>query len=229
MNLRFPLSAKILLWFFLNLLLLGLAFYVFFDVQFRMGLDPLLMGQAGDRIDALSNVIFDELRAASVEEHTEILEYFGLDYGVQIMLVRPDGGLIAGKGPQLAPEARSRLASFGAAVLRAQPPPRREEVSPPPQPPLADARRTHPKFMVHSSDPAGYWVGIRLPPFDHGRAGLQHVLLLYSPTLSGGGLFIDFKPWLLIGFGAVVFGVFKFPKVALHFVYPSSASNFLNM
>ena len=55
MNLRFPLSAKILLWFFLNLLLLGAAFYVFFRVQFNMGLDTLLAGQAGERVEALSN------------------------------------------------------------------------------------------------------------------------------------------------------------------------------
>ena len=207
MKLRFPLSAKILLWFFLNLLLLGLAFYVFFGVQFRMGLDPLLMGQAGERIEALANIISDELQAASMEERTEVLQYFGSDYGLQMMLVRPNGELIAGQGPQLPPEVRARLKSFEPPIPRAQPPPRRDEIPPPPQPPLDDRRRTHPKFMVHSSAPAGYWVGIRLPPFDRDRPGLHQVLLLYSPTLSGGGLFIDFKPWLLIGVGAVVFSV----------------------
>ena len=36
MKIRFPLSAKILLWFFLNLIFLGLVFYVFVRIQFRL-------------------------------------------------------------------------------------------------------------------------------------------------------------------------------------------------
>jgi len=38
---RFPLSVKILLWFFLNLVLLGAVLYGFFRIQFRLGLDSL--------------------------------------------------------------------------------------------------------------------------------------------------------------------------------------------
>ena len=220
MNLRFPLFAKILLWFFLNLLLLGAGFYLFFRVQFHMGLDTLLTGQAGERIEALANIIFDELRAAATEDRTEVLQYFGAGYGMQLMLVRPSGEVIAGKGPELPPEVRARLAEFAPPVTRLPPLPLRGEgpsmqrLPPPrvaaadqPSPPPDEPRRSHPKFMVHSRDPAGYWVGIRLPPFDRSRPGLQQVLLLYSPTLSGGGLFIDFKPWLLVGFGAVLFSV----------------------
>ncbi|MCX7010924.1 MAG: HAMP domain-containing sensor histidine kinase, partial [Kiritimatiellaeota bacterium] len=209
MNLRFPLSVKILLWFFLNLLLLGAAIYVFFRVQFHMGLDTLLTGQAGERIEALSNIIFDELRAASAEERTEVLQYFGSSYGVQILLVRPDGGTVAGDTLSLPPEVREQLGRFGPPRMR--PPqmlPRADDAPLQPLPPLPEGTRApHPKFMVRSTAPAGYWVGIRLPPFDRGHPELQQVLLLFSPTLSGGGLFIDFKPWLLVGFGAVLFSV----------------------
>ena len=42
MKLHFPLYAKILLWFFLNLLLLGMVFYGCFRIQFHVGLDSLL-------------------------------------------------------------------------------------------------------------------------------------------------------------------------------------------
>ena len=229
MNLRFPLSAKILLWFFLNLLLLGAAFYVFFRVQFNMGLDTLLAGQAGERVEALSNIVGDELQAAAPEERSEVLQYFGSSYGLQLMLVRPDGAFLAGTALQVPPEVRARLSVFGPPLMRPpQPPPEGRERPVRPRrdseagvrdegggatlqqpPPASDGtRRVRPKFMVRTAAPSGYWVGIRLPGMDRTRPDApQQILLLFSPTLSGGGLFIDFKPWLLIGFGAVLFSV----------------------
>lgn len=208
MNLRFPLYAKILLWFFLNLLLLGAGFYLFFRVQFHVGLDALLTGQAGGRIDALASIIFDEFVAAAEEDRNEVLHYFGSSYGMQIMLVRQDGEILAGQGPALPPEIRERLTGFGPPTIHVQPPP---FLGPPPVPrpeALPDGpRQPRPKFMLRTSEPAGYWVGLRLPPLDQKRPALQPVLLLYSPTLSGGGLFIDVKPWLLAGFGAVLLSV----------------------
>ena len=237
MNLRFPLSAKILLWFFLNLALLGAAFYLFFRVQFNMGLDALLAGQAGERVDALSNIVCDELQAAAVEERTEVLQYFGTSYGLRLMLVRPDGGLIAGEALAVPPEVRARLTAFGPPPLRPPRPRRDDEAAlreeggggPPPRGGMANGqrppanegrtalaaapapdgtRRTRPKFMVRTTAPAGYWVGIRLPVFDRNHPeAQQQILLLFSPSLSGGGLFIDYKPWLLVGFGAVLFSV----------------------
>ncbi len=203
MNLRFPLFAKILLWFFLNLLLLGAGFYLFFRVQFHVGLDALLTGPAGERIEALASIIYDEFLAAAESDRNDVLQYFGSSYGMQVMLVRLDGGVIAGQGPALPEEVRARLGSFA-------PPPRfRGAPDAPPrlEPPPDGPRHSRPKFMVHTSEPAGYWVGLRLPPLDQSRPALHPVLLLYSPTLSGGGLFIDVKPWLLAGFGAVLLSV----------------------
>jgi len=57
MNLRFPLLPKILVWFFLNLVVLGAAFYFVLKVQFRFGLEALLGGRVGERIQAVSDVI----------------------------------------------------------------------------------------------------------------------------------------------------------------------------
>jgi two-component system sensor histidine kinase CpxA len=207
MNLRFPLFAKILLWFFLNLLLIAAGFYLFFRVQFHVGLDALLTGQAGERIESLTSIIFDEFLAAAEADRNEVLQYFGSSYGMQIMLLRPDGEVLAGNGPPLPPEVRERIATLG-------PPPHllpRVRVGghglPPADAPPLGPRQPRPKFMVRTSEPAGYWVGLRLPPLDQNRPALLPVLLLYSPTLSGGGLFIDVKPWLLAGFGAVLLSV----------------------
>ena len=54
---RFPLYAKILGWFFLNLLVLGGAFFVLFRGQFQF--ESLLVSRARERIAPLSQVILD--------------------------------------------------------------------------------------------------------------------------------------------------------------------------
>jgi two-component system sensor histidine kinase CpxA len=109
MNPRLPLSAKILLWFFLNLLLLVAAFYLVLRVQFRFGLDVLISGRGGERIQGLANVIAAELTERPREEWDGILGRFGSGYGVQLTLVRPDGGRVAGEQLELPREVIERL------------------------------------------------------------------------------------------------------------------------
>src|ERR1043166_3531469 len=90
MKVRFPLYAQILLWFFLNLVFLALAFYAFFKVQFRLGLDSLLMSRAGEHINAVSAVIADELGETDAEKWTPVLKRFSEAYHVQFSLFRDD-------------------------------------------------------------------------------------------------------------------------------------------
>jgi len=106
---RFPLSAKILLWFFLNLLLLIAAFYLVLRVQFRFGLDVLISGRGGERIQGLANVIAAEFAERPHEEWDDILGRFGDGYGVQLALVRPDGAQVAGAKLDLPREVIERL------------------------------------------------------------------------------------------------------------------------
>lgn len=219
MKLRFPLSAKILLWFFLNLLLLAALFYGFLRVQFQVGLDSLLAGHAGARIEALGAVLADNLRDTPRADWTAVLNRFRDAYGVRLYLVRPDGGLIAGEAVSLPQAVTRRLNEFGPAGPmrppgdlrpRADPPRRpglREEMSEErrPRPPDGSGRRSHPKFMVRSTRPVQYWVGVRLPVGD--PAAPPQILVIQSDTLGGGGLFLDVKPWLLAGFGSIVLSV----------------------
>lgn len=106
---RFPLSAKILLWFFLNLLLLVAVFYLVLRVQFRFGLDLLVSGRGGDRIQGIANVIAAELVEQQREEWDATLARFGDGYGVRFALFRPDGGHVAGEKLELPREVLERL------------------------------------------------------------------------------------------------------------------------
>ena len=226
MTLRFPLYAKILFWFFLNLLLLALAFYVVFQIQFRPGLDSLLAGRAGERIQLISDIIEEELADTARENWDDVLKRFGRSSKVQFYLFRPDGAKLAGEPVVLPPAVAAELNRGGPPPHRMQPPerepapgdarprPRPEDGPPPPRdrsPNDPTAPRPAPfKFMRRAGEPPLYWVGVRVTLPASGRSRGQPapaVLLASSESLRGGGLFFDPTPWVVVGFGAFFFSV----------------------
>jgi two-component system sensor histidine kinase CpxA len=229
MSLRFPLYAKILLWFFLNLVVLALAFYLVVKVQLRVGLDSLLAGRAGDRLQAVAEVISAELGERPRNDWEEVLERFSKAYHVQFFLFRNDGVQLAGSPIPVPPEVHVKLNEprAGLGPARPRPPPPRPEGRPGPfpdddlgpWPPGPGAPRGDPplrgrpaggrgKFMVRTESPTRYWVGLRIPlaEREHLRAA-PATLLAVSDSLRGGGLFFDVTPWIIVGFGAVFFSV----------------------
>lgn len=208
-SVRFPLSVKILLWLFCNLVLLGVVLYGFFLFQFRVGLDSLLAGQAASRLDSLANVVESELRETPPSEWNTVLDRFGSAYeGVDFYLFGPNGTQLAGTPVQLPPVLRKRMLGFrGRPEPEGRPwrqrPPQGAERRPGPPP-----HRPHAKFMVRTEDPVRYWMGVRLPPARHGFApGEPMMLFAVSNTQSGGGLFFDAGPWVAVGFGALALTV----------------------
>jgi len=224
---RFPLYAKIVCWFFLNLIFLGVAFYVFFKIQFRLGLDSLLAGKAGEHIEAVSEVISDELGQATRSDWDKLLKRFSAAYQVQFYLFRNDGTQQAGETIELPGPVRARLVEGrgprpGPPGL---PPPegRGNELDwpqgAPPRPgpqgvgpgvPFPESRRPgpHPRFMVHTTDPSRYWVLIRMGVSEFGRPRpVPATLVAMSTSIRGGGLFFDFMPWAWVGFGVLFVSV----------------------
>ena len=206
MNLRFPLLPKILTWFFLNLVVLGAAFYVVLKVQFRFGLDSLLAGRVGERVQAVSDVITDELKAKPIADWDELLKNFGKAYKVQFAVFRRDGTQVAGEKVALPAAVAARITQrHGMGEGRGQGPPPgrgprwgREEQDGEPQA----------KFIVRTETPAHYWVGVCLPLTEPGASRPWPVtLLLVSDSLTAGGLFFDPTPWVIVGFGALIFSV----------------------
>ena len=235
MKLRFPLYAKILLWFFLNLALLGVAFLLLIRAQFHYGFDWLLAAGAGERIQAISDVMVGELNDRTRTEWDAILKRFNAAYGVEFLIFRPDGNQVAGEPHPLPPEVRLRLGE-GRPPPGPRPPRDGPALQPPPAPegpvrepllpdrpglapppwregrpadfppgPILKPRGPLPKFIVRTSPPTLYWLVVRAPIQDpeHPRAS-PLVLVALSRTMSGGGLFFDFKPWLAAALGAVL-------------------------
>lgn len=206
MTLRLPLLARILAWFFLNLLVLGLAFYFVFRIQFRLGPDTLLAGRVGERIQAVSEVIAAELKDKPVAEWTGILEKFGKAYKADFTVFRLDGSQIAGEKVSLPASVESQVAErrgMGEGMGRGPPPgrgPRRGwEVS---------SGKPVPQFLVRAGNPSRYWVGVRLPITDPESARPWPLtLLLGSNSLFAGGLFLDLTPWIIMGLAALAFSI----------------------
>lgn len=226
---RFPLYAKILLWFFLNLLALGVAGWWFSGGQFPPGLDSLLSGRAGERVQAAANVISDELRDSPEEQWNDILKRFETAYHVRFYLFdNRDGTELAGDPVDLPPPVRAKLLERpagppgdlpppppgiddpnrppppGGPGMRPPPPPGNPGARPPGPNPLPGAQT---RFMIHTTGPSRYWVLVRIPPMHMGPGPrlAPSSLITESDTMSGGGLFFNPMPWLAMGAGAIVF------------------------
>jgi len=235
MTARFPLYAKILGWFFVNLLLLAVVALVTVRGQFRFGLDALLAGRAGERVQAVADLLTAELRPLPRSDWNAVVERFSEAYRLEFHLFRGDGGHVAGPEVRLPPVVAERVRDrFPAAAARNRPgefqpgaprpgdfqsgtprpggrpmpqefQPRPETMGIPPGPVLPGPSA---KFMLHAGEPRRYWVGVRLPLVDRDgpRTG-PLVLLVVSDTLLGRGLFFDFTPLLWVGAAVVLLSV----------------------
>jgi hypothetical protein len=95
MKRRFPLYAKILVWFFLNLVLLGIVTIAVLGG--RVGINLLLAGHVGERVRGVNGVIRAELRQRPSSEWTEVLQRHSEAYRVKFLLFRIDGTQLAGE------------------------------------------------------------------------------------------------------------------------------------
>jgi two-component system sensor histidine kinase CpxA len=181
--------------------------YLLARVEFRFGLDSFLLGSAGDRIQAVGNIIAEELSERGPAEWEAILGRFSDAYGIEFTLFRNDAHQLAGSKTVLPAPVRQKILEGRVPTRRAlrEPLPLRQRKAAAGSPESNAARPGRdPQFTLRTSDPTRYWVGIRIPVADgQDPRRLQTTLLAASPSLSGGGLFVDVKPWLLAALGAV--------------------------
>ncbi|MDB6022768.1 MAG: Integral rane sensor signal transduction histidine kinase [Pedosphaera sp.] len=220
MKIRFPLYAKILFWFFLNVVFLCAVFLVAARGQFHFGLDTLISGPAGDRLQTVTQVITEELRDRPQQEWNGVLQRFSDAYHVQFYLFHNED-MLAGTPVELPSEVRARMMERRGMNPTPHPemgrptegfgPPPREGVRGPGQ-----MGRPLQKLMVHTSSPSRYWVIERLlmPGPEQPPRPMPVMLLAASESLSAGGLFFDLTSWAVAGVAVVLVSVlFWFPLV----------------
>lgn len=205
---RLPLFTKIMGWFFLNLLLVAAVVALVFKAQFGWKPDWMLLGEAGNRIQSTSQIILGELNDHSRTEWNAILKRFGEACHVKFVLFDNDGPQLAGEPVTLPPEITAELLARGPEV-----PPKNLADGPPPYepPPSFVQNLEHRRLnvsMARAKNPPHYWLLIRVPLVDIDNQRLiRATMFAVSDTLAGGGFFFDFKPWLWLALGAVVFSI----------------------
>ena len=197
-RIKLPLYSKILLWFLANLLVLALLVAGFFGMQFRMSLDWMLAGEAGDRITAMGDSITSELSRLPEEQWQAVLKRYDAKHGVTFALFSSSGKQVMGTTVQVPTELLPKLIDKRSPNDR--PPQRR--------PPGVNIKRPSdappkPRFIQRAGDPARYWAGIHLDLFLHSDSR-PLTLLMISRTITGGGLFFDLWPWLCLAAVALI-------------------------
>ena len=176
---RLSLFARILSWFFLNLIVLGLVLLAFFNLQFRLAPDSPLFGRAGNRFEAVAHLISAEARDASREERDAILKRYSEEYAVDFLLYANTGEQLAGREATLPAAVLGRFFMPG-------PPPRPDR--PPFGPPAGRPPRPPHLFALKTSNPTRYWAGVRVPLFEQGqRRPVRATLIASSDSMSGAG------------------------------------------
>ncbi len=205
---RIPIYGQILGWFFLNLAMLGAIFYLFARLELRLGLDSLLLGAAADRIQTVANIIAQELSEGGRPQWDAILRKFTEAYGIEFTLFLNDASQLAGSKTVLPAVVRQKILEGRVTTrpaLKEPLPPRTRKSADATAAPSSGRSGRDPKFMLRTSEPTRYWVGIRIPVADGEQSRrLQTTLLAASPSLGGGGLFVDVRPWLFAALIAVL-------------------------
>jgi two-component system sensor histidine kinase CpxA len=211
MRLGLSLYSKILIWFFLNLVVLSAVFLVFFNLQFRFPPDSVLSDATGNRLGFVARSISDELRTALRDQRNAILQRYSASYQVEFILCTNTGEKLAGGDTPL-PE---KLLQLLAATRQFMPPPADgmppqpmggTKLGSPPDKPFPFGDRAQPGaprpdriFTLRTTNPTRYWAGARILLFEQGLTWpTPATLVAVSDSVTGHGLFFDPKPWILV-------------------------------
>jgi two-component system sensor histidine kinase CpxA len=221
MKTRFSLSAKILLLSSLNLLLLGVVFAIFVRVQYRFDLSSLLLSPGRDRVLAVSRGVALQLFETDRAEWDRVLASYQPTTHASAWLFDEEGQQVAGALVTLPPAV---LAALKQEQDRPLSPPdmgpdselwrrgdggvAREDPGAPdagrmPETPRPPGRHHHPPpppfpvFLIRTTAPTRYWVGVHVPIFDRSRMMPEETTLVWGfSSLWTNRFFFDYRPWL---------------------------------
>jgi two-component system, OmpR family, sensor histidine kinase CpxA len=213
---RFPLMAKVAVWLAVHLLVLAVAFAAFVGWQLRLGLDSLLSGAAGERLESLGKEISGSLAEAPPNEWDGIIAGKISPYGLDGFF-RTEHDLGPGAKESAIPEEILER------TKKELPPPRGRREPPMPlidehfrgdpdspqpfrwRPEHADPRAL---FLTRDAETGKYWAVIQMGMQGRDRRPPMHgILFLRSDDAAANGLFFDYKPWLFGGLAVLILSI----------------------
>jgi len=232
----FPLFARLLLWFFVNLLILIAGLIVVVRLQFG-SLDNWLLPQSSqDQIQAMSVTLIGNLAHSDRREWGGTLAQLSSAYKMDFALFDSRGQWMAGSKAKVPEEIRQSMmmaqekrpppgAGLRAPGMSPLGPPMAPQGAPPsfnPQPmgtppehraprPPGARLPDFPKSVLRAENPPGYWLLVRFPPEPLQSEG-PVTLVGMTPALGISPLLFNPKPWIAVAIGVIVFSVlFWFP------------------
>lgn len=189
LGVRFSLFSKIILWFFLNLLILAGILWLIFSFSFRF--ESISSGTA-HKMDAVSREISEQIHEKSRAERDEILKRYSNQYNVEFFVFDNQGKQLGGREITLPPEVFNEILYPESGPKATGQPANRPNL--PPRPPLAPM-----SIFVKTENPKLYWSGNRTMTIENGiREPIKTRILAVSDSFTGDGLFFDPTPWLII-------------------------------
>ena len=202
------LFAKILAWFFLNMVLVAAALMVFFVFQQRINLQALFGRQGADRMQTTGMLITHDLSRSPQTDWPDILSRHADVHQVDFTILLANGALFSSADDD--PPARVIQKVRGA--LRRRPPkdpfmprrmvddsqhmsghpprnpgkPRRSEIIDKKVSIHAADYEKKPYFRMQTRNPTRYWSGLRIPlSHSSSRRPAPAILLAVSDSLTG--------------------------------------------
>ena len=225
------LFAKILSWFFLNLILVVAALAVFFAFQPQVNLYAIFGQEGSNRLQTAAMLIAHDLNQTSRTTWSEVLARHAAIHQVDFVLVLENGSRFSSKDMKLPEEVIKRVRD----ALPPKPPPRH---GPPPPgfddpqrrpanhviddardlpkkgpseriPPMhAGADDKGPHLMMRTRHPTRYWAGIRIPlPSEPLRPPPHAFVFAVSDSITGNGFFFDPVPWMVVAATVILISV----------------------
>ncbi len=209
LGVRFSLFTRIMLWFFLNLLILGAILLLIFNFRFDSRSSSFL--RSSNRIEAVTRQIESETSEKSRTERDEILKKYSEQYRVEFFLFDREGRQLAGRETTLPDEIFKEITRPEGA------PPERPASStasgetrlPPPngQSPLS--------VYLKTTNPPLYWFVGRIMTIEPEKSEpVRARVLAATDSYTGNGLFFDVTPFIIIAIVIIGFStVFWFPFI----------------
>ena len=184
MSPRFPLYARILGWFFLNLLVLVAIFLLLVGAQFHFDLGWVFATAARQRVDAMRDLIVGELNTTRPDEWDRVLEGFSEAYQVRLALFDENGERLLGSADPLPPEVRAQV--------------RQTEAE----------KGSRFEAFLRTRNPSRYWLLVSAQPDNPEAGGPMHVILVAEAnSITLGGLIVDLRLGWILALGSALFSV----------------------
>lgn len=229
LGVRFSLFTKIIIWFFLNLLVLAAILFAFFSYNFRYRPNSNFASLfGGGSIEMVTREITNEIDNKTRGQRDEILQNYSAQHsGVEFFLFDNKGEQLGGRAIELPAEIfnqitepEGRIPPMPRENFRENPPPPRqfsEQTERRDQPPPGMLPPAPPSMYQRTTNPTRYWYGAKSMTFlEDSREPVRTRLLAVSDSFYGYGLFFNPIPWLVLTALIIMVSIlFWFPFVRI--------------